>query len=72
MKTLVIVVEGGVVQDVHRLPKGWLYSIHDKDVGEDNHNLDDKEVVRITVKGGMVESVENLPPGYDYEENDLD
>ena len=32
VKFIIIEIEGGVVQDVHGLPKGWVYEIKDHDL----------------------------------------
>ena len=63
-KTVVIVVEGGLVQDVLGLPEGFTYVVQDMDVegeeGPEEPEEPDPSMI-IVVEGGGVQDILNLP-----------
>lgn len=41
-KVIKIIIEGGIVQDVHNLPEGWSYEVDDLDEDETEYEGDKK------------------------------
>lgn len=77
LKTIIVEMWQGVLQEVHNLPRGWSYELEDKDaIAEGEMEKLPRSVppktVRVIIEGGLVSDLRNIPRDYIWEVDDWD